>query len=66
LVEDNKGKKPIGTNNSKIERIEAENIVIRKRLEQTSTNEQSLHMLIKSSKKSHEKERIGYKNKTKT
>jgi len=54
-----KKKRPIESNEKNIDDIIIENITLRKVLSHSNTNEKSLNMLIKSSRKSHDKKVIG-------
>ena len=53
------GKSPIESNETNIDDILTENLALRKVLSHSNTNEKSLNMLIKSSRKSHDKKAIG-------
>ena len=53
------GKRPIESNETNIDDITTENIALRKVLMHSNTNDKSLNMLIKSSRKSHDKKGIG-------
>jgi len=55
LVREKLGKRPIQSNEINNDDIITENIALRKVLSHSNTNEKSLNMLIKSSKKSHDK-----------
>lgn len=46
----------------KQKRVEVENVIIRKLLAQTRSNEKSFNMLLKSSRKANEKTKFGYEN----
>ena len=52
------GKRPIESNETNIDDIITENIALRKVLSHSNINEKSLNMLIKSSRKSHDKKGI--------
>jgi len=59
LIREKLGKRPIESNETNIDDIITENITLRKVLSHSHTNEKSLDMLIKSSRKSHDKKGIG-------
>jgi len=59
LIREKLGKRPIESNETNIDDIITENIILRKVLSHSNTNEKSLDMLIKSSRKSHDKKGIG-------
>ena len=59
LIREKLGKRPIESNETNIDDIITENIALRKVLSHSNTNEISLNMLIKSSRKSHNKKGIG-------
>jgi len=58
LIREKLGKRPIESNETNIDDIITENIALRKNLSHSNTNEKSLNMLIKSSRKSHDKKGI--------
>jgi len=59
LIREKLGKRPIESNETNIDDITTENIALRKVLMHSNTNDKSLNMLIKSSRKSHDKKGIG-------
>ena len=59
LIRGKLGKRPIESNETNIDDIITENITLRKDLSHSNTNEKSLNMLIKSSRKFHDKKGIG-------
>jgi len=59
LIRDKLGKRPIESNETNIDDIVTKNIALRKALSHSNTNEKSLNMFIKSSKKFHDKKGIG-------
>jgi len=59
LIREKLGKRPIKSYETNIDDIITENIALRKVLSHSNTNEKSLKMLIKSSRKSHDKKGIG-------
>ena len=58
LVKEKIGKRPIESNETNIDDIITKNIALRKVLSHSNTNEKTLNMLIKSSRKSHDKKGI--------
>jgi len=59
LIRKKLGKMPIESNETNVDDIITENIALRKVLSHSNTNEKFLDMLIKSSRKSHDKKGIG-------
>ena len=59
LIREKLGKGPIESNETNIDDIITENLAFRKVLSHSNTNEKSLNMLIKSSRKSHDKKGTG-------
>jgi len=59
LIREKIGKRPIKSNETNIDVIITKNITLRKVLSHSNTNEKSLNMLIKCSRKSHDKKGIG-------
>jgi len=59
LIREKLEKRPIESNETNIDDIITKNIVLRKALSHSNTNEKSLNMLIKSSRKFHDKKGIG-------
>jgi len=59
LIREKLGKRPIESNETNIDYIITKNIALRKVISHSNTNEKCLNMLIKSSRKSHDKNGIG-------
>ena len=59
LIREKLGKQPFKSNETNIDDIITENLALRKALSHSNKNEKSLDMLIKSSKKSHDKKGVG-------
>ena len=59
LIREKLGKRPIESNERNVDDIVTKNIALRKVLSHSNTNEKYLNMLIKSSRKSHDKKGIG-------
>ena len=55
LIREKSGKRPIELNETNVDNIITENIALKKVLSHSNTNEKSLNMLIKSSRRSHDK-----------
>jgi len=60
LIREKLGKRPIESNETNVDDIITENITLKKVLSHSNTNEKSLDMLIKSSRKSHDNKGIGF------
>ena len=59
LIREKLGKRPIESNETNIDDIITKNLALRKVLSHSNTNEKSLNMLIKNSRKSYDKKGIG-------
>jgi len=62
-VREKLGKRPIRLNVTNIDNIIIKNMALRKALPHSNTNKKSPNMLIKISRKSHDKKEIGYDKK---